>query len=157
MTTPRSQAVSEIATRVPSTRTSWQSTLSTSWFEPCYSLSLASVKSRLVLPFWYRLTRVVPNKGPRACVCVCNDTTWSSKDLTLAYTQNDPPGVSTGLGDCLIFHRFCTVHVWRHNWLSLSDRQARACKKFREILGPANEDLLTQAQLAQSFMQIELS
>ena len=29
----------------------------------CHSPSLASVKSRLVLPFWYRLTRVVPNKG----------------------------------------------------------------------------------------------
>ena len=32
----------------------------------CYS------KSRLVLPFWYRLTRVVPEKGPlNGCVCVC--------------------------------------------------------------------------------------
>ena len=30
----------------------------------CHSLSLASVKSRLVLPFWYWLTRVVPEKGP---------------------------------------------------------------------------------------------
>ena len=30
----------------------------------CHSLSLASVKSRLVLPFWYRLTQVVPDKGP---------------------------------------------------------------------------------------------
>ena len=29
----------------------------------CYSLSLASVKSRLVLPFWCRLTWVVPEKG----------------------------------------------------------------------------------------------
>ena len=29
----------------------------------CHSLSLASVKSRLVLPFYYRLTRVVPEKG----------------------------------------------------------------------------------------------
>ena len=29
----------------------------------CHSLSLASVKSRLVLPFWHRLTRVVPKKG----------------------------------------------------------------------------------------------
>ena len=29
----------------------------------CHSLSLASVKSRLVLPFWYRLTRVVRTKG----------------------------------------------------------------------------------------------
>ena len=28
-----------------------------------HSLSLASVKSRLVLPFWYRLTWVVPEKG----------------------------------------------------------------------------------------------
>jgi len=29
----------------------------------CHSLSLASVKSRLVFPFSYRLTRVVPEKG----------------------------------------------------------------------------------------------
>jgi len=37
----------------------------------CHSLSLASVKFRLVLPFWYRLTRVVPEKGPlNRCVCV---------------------------------------------------------------------------------------
>ena len=42
---------------------------------PLPLMSLASVKSRLVLPFWYRLTRVVPpDKGPLialACVCVC--------------------------------------------------------------------------------------
>ena len=30
----------------------------------CHSLSLASVESRLVLPLWYRLTWVVPDKGP---------------------------------------------------------------------------------------------
>ena len=36
----------------------------------CHSLSLASVKSRLVLPFCYWLTRVVPDKGPlNGCVC----------------------------------------------------------------------------------------
>ena len=34
----------------------------------CQSLSLASVKS---IPFWYRLTRVVPDKGVCVCVCVC--------------------------------------------------------------------------------------
>jgi len=34
-----------------------------------HSLSLASVKSRLILLFWYRLTRVVPDKGPlNGCV-----------------------------------------------------------------------------------------
>ena len=38
----------------------------------CHSLSLASVKSRLVLPIWYRLTWVIPEKGPlNGCVCVC--------------------------------------------------------------------------------------
>jgi len=36
-----------------------------------HSLSLASVKSRSVLLFWYRLTRVVPEKGLlNGCVCV---------------------------------------------------------------------------------------
>jgi len=36
-------------------------------YGPAYAAatqSLASVKSILVLPFWYRLTRVVPDKGP---------------------------------------------------------------------------------------------
>ena len=37
----------------------------------CHSLSLASVKFRLFLPFWYRLTWVVPEKGLlNGCVCV---------------------------------------------------------------------------------------
>ena len=43
----------------------------------CHSLSLASVKSRLVLPFWYRPTRVVPDKGPlNGCVCVYQSCDW---------------------------------------------------------------------------------
>jgi len=32
---------------------------------------LASVKSGSVLPLWYRLTRVVPQKRAVKCVCVC--------------------------------------------------------------------------------------
>jgi len=37
----------------------------------CYSQSLVLVKSRLVLPSWYWLTRIVPEKGPlNGCVCV---------------------------------------------------------------------------------------
>jgi len=49
---------------------------------PCHSLSLASVKSRLVLPFWYRLTRTVLNKGPlNGCVCVCTYPIDGSGDL----------------------------------------------------------------------------
>jgi len=47
----------------------------------CHSLSLASVKSRLVLPFSYRLTWVVLEKGPLngcVCVCVCFSGSFSS-------------------------------------------------------------------------------
>ena len=50
----------------------------------CHSLSLASVKSRLVLHFWYRLTRVVPKKGPlNGCMCVCNRSNyWETDDAS---------------------------------------------------------------------------
>ena len=54
----------------------WQTCLWPSWCHcHCHSLSLASVKSRLIVPFWYRLTRIFPEKGPLNgcvwCVCVC--------------------------------------------------------------------------------------
>jgi len=46
-----------------------QTCIRPSWCH-CHSLSLASVKSRLGLPFWYRLTWVVPDRGPlNGCVC----------------------------------------------------------------------------------------
>ena len=56
----------------------------------CHSLSLAPVKSRLVLPFWYRLTWVVPDRGPlNGCVCVCNDVTchYSNKPVLSLSTR----------------------------------------------------------------------
>ena len=78
-----------------------QTCIQPSWCH-CHSLSLASVKSRLVSPFWYRLTRVVPDKGPlnarararvRACVCVCVCVCvcWWSKCLLFAchYTASE--------------------------------------------------------------------
>ena len=51
-----------------STRPVWPS-----WCH-CHSLSVAPVKSRLVLPFWYRLTQVVPRKRAikQVCVFVCS-------------------------------------------------------------------------------------
>ena len=53
---------------------------------------LASVKSRLVLPFWYRLTQVVLDKGPlNGCVCelgwVGSVSWWVGLDWV---TQNGP-------------------------------------------------------------------
>ena len=49
----------------------------------CHSLSLASLKSRLVLAFWYRLTWVVPEKGSlNGCVCVCLPTALWKKIIS---------------------------------------------------------------------------
>ena len=53
----------------------------------CHSLSLASVKSRLVLPSWYRLTWVVLEKGPlNGCVWILKITPH------LAYVATLPCG-----------------------------------------------------------------
>ena len=64
-----------------------QTCLWPSWCH-CHSLSLAAVKSRLVLPFWYRLTRVVPEKRAvktGVCVRVCMHT-WQVKMMNLRVT-----------------------------------------------------------------------
>ena len=85
----------------------------------CHSLSLASVKSRLTLPFWYRLTRVVPEKGPlNECVCM------------LYYTV----GSATGLQDhdhrfqdqhCSKLSSRCLETKTKISFLSLQRQQAR--------------------------------
>jgi len=54
---------------------------------------LLQQKSRLVLPFWYRLTWVVPDNGPLngwvcVCVCVCVPSrTAGSLSLTFSATK----------------------------------------------------------------------
>jgi len=50
-----------------------------SWYH-CHSLSIASVKSRLVLPFWYWHARVIPDRIQRALkqLCVCVYLPWKS-------------------------------------------------------------------------------
>ena len=98
----------------------------------CRSLSLASVKYRLVLPFWYRLTRVVLDKGMlNDCVCTgrqrqhhcclivnkvenidhrqvkaCQSTLWSFDTKLLA-------SISYRVFTILIFYS-------THTWLSFS-------------------------------------
>ena len=79
-----------------------QTCIRPSWCH-CRSLSLASVKSRLVLPFWYRLTQEVPDKGPlnacvraraRACTCNFSHNSPNSQGNTGWYCQR----YSTGNG-----------------------------------------------------------
>jgi len=68
-----------------------QSCIWPSWCH-CHWLSLASVKSRFVLPFWYRLTWVVPEKGrlTGVFVCVC---VWPSINQYTIYCLIDGPKV----------------------------------------------------------------
>ena len=59
----------------------------------CHSLSLVSVKSRLVLPFWYRLTRVVPEKGHK--------WVYVSHKNSTKYRLPDPESDQRGPGERL--------------------------------------------------------
>ena len=92
----------------------------------CHSLSLAPVKSRLVLPFWYRLTWVVPEKEPlNGCVCVCMfahnvpayTVTRKWRVLKVALQLAKPWAVSA-VFDCLVSYRshfligFCRWSFW---------------------------------------------
>ena len=62
----------------------------------CHSLSLASVKSRLVLPFWYRFTRVFPNGGPlNGCVCVTSGPRDVSQKCLLPRGSGLPSNMCT--------------------------------------------------------------
>jgi len=72
----------------------------------CHSLSLASVKSRSVLPFWYWPTRVVLEKGSlNVCVCVCVHWKWK-----------DAP------------HHFCAfTHTMDEIWGSMFSRCLSVC------------------------------
>ena len=74
----------------------------------CHSLSLASVQSRFVLPFWYRLTWVVKDKGPlNGCVCAVSAwCKWEFQHSSVWYC----------LLQCAVcFVRFCNCRTGPHN------------------------------------------
>ena len=71
-----------------------------------HSLSLALVKSRLVLPFWYRLTRVVPDKRQlNGCVWTVFVLSQSRWQAFLAH-------------DYVVILLLCCVTSVRDRWLS---------------------------------------
>jgi len=91
-----------------------QTCISPSWCH-YHSLSLVLVKSRLVLPFWYHLTRVVLDKGllnwcVRVCVCVCALFWFSFAISCLVFSHK--------LG---IEYAFERLRVWCLDWVQLSN------------------------------------
>ena len=97
----------------------------------CHSLSLASVKSRLVLPFWYWPTQVLPDKGPlngcvwstvggiwsstnNWCLLVCMEkqVIWSEIDITL---RNFERSYHLNCWQWLNLDTEFIVHIWL-NW-----------------------------------------
>ena len=63
----------KVSGRVLASLSVWSEVQTCIWPSWCHghSPSLTSAKSRLVLPFWYRLTKVVPEKGLLKHVYVC--------------------------------------------------------------------------------------
>ena len=107
-----------------------QTCIWSSWFH-CHSLSLASVKSRLVLPFWYRLTWVVPEKGPlNGCVCHQLDkmqTTCTSLQLSdesdnqITYNHKTPTFVTGFLqARCSSWRPTNSVKALKAKWINLT-------------------------------------
>ena len=76
----------------------------------CHSLSLASVKSRLVLPFLYQLTRVVPEKGSLN-VWVCVISMWTVFHILLLR--------HSGVSDCMYCCKTLQVNTHQANLITV--------------------------------------
>ena len=81
-----SERIASLLTASPS---AWWISPCLSMFVDCHSLSLAPVKSRLVLPFWYRLTQVVLEKRPLNGCCCCRrcDLWFQVHEKVVDYTR----------------------------------------------------------------------
>ena len=111
----------------------------------CHSLSLAPVKSRLVLPFWYRLTWVVPDKGPlNGCVTYLNTEAWACGMFTVSagtllilsteYSKSMPIGFVHAVVWCIV-----STQVLEWQWITgrrwLAGRRCRCLlwRHFRSV------------------------
>jgi len=90
----------------------------------CHSLSLALVKSRLVLPFWYPLTRLVSDKVPlNGCVCVLFIIIFGTLSFrTQWWRQSSGKQSLTWQYCCLLSYAFNCASV-RPNWRFLQSVQ----------------------------------
>ena len=126
-----------------------QTCMRPSWCH-CRSLSLASVKSRLVLPFWYRHTWVVPYKVPlNGCVCVCvtvySDLTTFHKFKVLTITiRSDADRRIIGELAVHIFYRRREVIIWQLTSVhTATTRVTETGKKLRAVVSLSEANNIT--------------
>jgi len=94
----------------------------------CHSLSVAPVKSKLVLPFWYRLTWVVPEKGPlnvrvcvwyrcpKKCIYMLNlPILWVEKHVHARLKQKTLPNFML----MVTLFNAALLQLWCYGWLCL--------------------------------------
>ena len=104
----------------------------------CHSLSLASVKPRLVLSSWCRLTRVVPEKGSlNGCMCVCVHKSMYHRGHECILGQvagKDFAGIFTQIflkGSGEQQHRLTSAELWAlHHALLVVDKQVGAARQY---------------------------
>ena len=87
----------------------------------------ASVKSRLVLPFWYRLTWVGPDKGSlNGCVCVCVtfSNCWQLGTACIACSEGSMYVHLSRLTITFCCSRFAAVGPAARRYQPLAARQA---------------------------------
>ena len=96
----------------------------------CHSLSLASVKSSLVLPFWYRLTWVVPEKRP---FNVCSSSVVVVNTVTGVGAVHSCKCIVMIVSDTSSGERLCNSTVFV--CLSHGSTAAATCNWFAAELG----------------------
>ena len=116
-------------------------------------LSLASVKSRLVVPSWYRITRVVPDKGPlNGCVCIL--VSAASNFVTFFRSSSDRLQSDTDSRDQLIgavgpgsSGRHPHAVSWRPEGITRHDPCQSTRSRYAQGTKPATRRCIAEQQL----------
>jgi len=118
----------------------------------CHSLSLASVKSRLVYPFWYRLTRVVPagqKAIKRVCVCVCA-INW--RLFTIWHIRVDISWISAACWESYIL--LCNSGKHKGSDSDSYDEEDDVEGSYR--IGPESDDVVEKSLIAASKLSAQV-